>query len=57
MCCGDDEQGAERGMPGKAAIEAEDEFVEIGLEVLAAQAVIDAKAHTPAFAGAGSPIL
>ena len=30
-------------MPGMAAIEAEDELVEIDLEVLAAQAVIDAQ--------------
>ena len=40
---GDAEQGAEGGMAGAAAVEAEDEFVEIGLEMRAAQAVIDAQ--------------
>jgi hypothetical protein len=34
-------------VPGVAAVEAEGEFVEVGLQVLAAQAVIDAKC--PAF--------
>ena len=43
MAGGDAEQGAEGGMPGAAAVEAEDELVEIGLEMLAAQAVIDAQ--------------
>ena len=44
---GDAEQGAEGGMPGAAAVEAEDEFVEVALDVFAAQAVIDAE--RPAF--------
>ncbi len=43
MASGDAEQGAERGVPGAATVEAEDELVEIGLEMLAAQAVIDAQ--------------
>ena len=30
-------------MPGAPAVEAEDEFIEVGLEVLAAQPVIDAQ--------------
>jgi hypothetical protein len=34
--CGDAEQGTECGMPGMAAVEAEDELVEMNLEVLAA---------------------
>src|SRR6266567_5511438 len=37
------EQGAEGGGPGAATVEAEDELVEVGLEVLAAQAVVDAQ--------------
>jgi len=40
---GDAEQGAEGGVPGAAAVEAEDELIEVGLEVLAAQPVIDAQ--------------
>src|SRR6201993_2555219 len=40
---GDAEQGAECGMPGAPAVEAEDELIEVGLEVLAAQPVIDAQ--------------
>ena len=43
MRCGDAEQGSESGVPGAAAIEAEGEFIEVGLEVLAAQPVIDAQ--------------
>src|SRR5271169_5311948 len=43
MGCGDAEQGAERGMPSSAAVEAKDELIEIGLKVLSAQAVIDAQ--------------
>ena len=43
MGCGDAEQGTEGGVPGSAAVEAEDELVEIGLQVVAAQAVIDAQ--------------
>ncbi len=43
MAGGDAEQGAEGGGAGAAAVEAEDELVEIGLEMLAAQAVIDAQ--------------
>ena len=40
---GDPEEGSERGMPGAAPVEAEDELIEIGLEVFAAQAVVDAQ--------------
>ena len=43
MGCGDAEQRTEGGMPGTTAVEAEDELVEIGLQVAAAQAVIDAQ--------------
>ena len=42
MARADAEQGAEGGMPSAAAIEAEDKLIEVGLKVLAAQAVIDA---------------
>src|SRR6267378_8581845 len=41
VASGDAEQGAERGVSGTAAVEAEDELVEIGLQMLAAQAVVD----------------
>jgi hypothetical protein len=37
---GDAEQRAEGGMPGVATVEAEDEFVEVALDVFAVQAVI-----------------
>ena len=40
MGCGDAEQRTEGGMPGTTAVEAEDELVEIGLQVAAAQAVM-----------------
>ena len=40
---GDAEQRSERCMPGTTAVEAEYELVEIGLEVTAAQAMIDAQ--------------
>jgi len=40
---GDAEKGSERGVPGTATVEAEDELVEIGLKVFAAQAVADAQ--------------
>ena len=43
MLGGDAEEGSECGMSGAPAVEAEDEFIEIGLEVLAAQPVIDAQ--------------
>ena len=43
MAGGDAEQGAEGGVAGAAAVEAEDELVEVGLEMPAAQAVIDAQ--------------
>ena len=46
MAGGNAEQGAERGVPGPAAVEAEDELVEIGLQMLAAQAVVDTSAQT-----------
>ena len=53
MAAGDAEQGAERGVPGSAAVEAEDELVEIGLQMLAAQAVVDTQ--RPDFATAAVP--
>ncbi len=40
---GDAKQGSECGVPGAPAVEAEDEFIEVGLEVLTAQPVIDAQ--------------
>ena len=40
---GDAEEGSECGMPGAPAVEAEDEFIEVVLEVLTAQAVVDAQ--------------
>src|SRR5512147_1954640 len=43
----DGEQRPEGGVPGVAAVEARGEFVEIGLQVFATQAVIDAEC--PAF--------
>ena len=43
MAGGDAEQGAEGGVACAAAIEAEDEFIKVGLEMSVAQAVIDAQ--------------
>jgi hypothetical protein len=43
MSGGDTEQRAECGMPGAAAVEAEDELVAVGLQVFAAQPVVDAQ--------------
>ena len=43
MRCGDAEERAEGGVSGAAPVEAEDELVEVGLEVFATQAVIDAE--------------
>lgn len=40
---GDAEERAEGGMSGAASVEAEDELVEVGLEVFSTQAVIDAE--------------
>ena len=40
---GDAEEGSERGVPGAAPVEAEDELVEIGLKVFATQTVVDAQ--------------
>src|SRR3954452_540463 len=40
---GDAEERAEGGVSGAASVEAEDELVEVGLEVFATQAVIDAE--------------
>src|SRR5918998_3704313 len=40
---GDAEERAEGGMSGAAPVEAEDELVEVGLEVFSTQAVIDAE--------------
>src|SRR6266511_2852555 len=42
----DPEQRPEGGMSGAAAVEAEDEFVEVRLQVLAAQAMVDAQGPT-----------
>ena len=44
MMCGQPEQGFERNVPVEAAIVAKDEFVEIGVDVRAAQAMIRAQA-------------
>ena len=44
MMCGQPEQGFERNMPVEAAIVAKDEFIEIGVDVRAAQAMIRAQA-------------
>ena len=54
MAGGDAKQGAEGGVPGAAAVEAEDELVEVGLEMLAAQAMIDAQ--TPYFEVGEDPV-
>jgi hypothetical protein len=43
MAGGDVKQRAETGLAMTAAVEAEHEFVEVGLEVFAAQAMIDAQ--------------
>ena len=40
---GDADQGSGSAVAGTPAVEAEDEFIEVGLEVLAAQPVIDAQ--------------
>jgi len=40
---GDAEEGSECRMPGAPAVKAEDEFIEVGLDVLAAQSVVDAQ--------------
>ena len=48
---GDTEQGSEGGMPGAAAVEAKDKFIEVGLEVFAAQPVIDAQGPDPRLRG------
>jgi len=40
---GNAEEGSECGVPGAPAVEAEDKLVQVGLEVLAAQPVIDAQ--------------
>ena len=40
---GDAEQGSECGVPGAPSVEAENEFIEVGLEVLAAQPMVDAQ--------------
>ena len=47
MMRGDSEQGFERDVAIKAAIVAEDEFFEIGVDVFSAQAVI--RAEAPSF--------
>jgi hypothetical protein len=44
---GDAEQRAEGGVSSTAAVEAEDELIEVGLKVLAAQAMIDAECRRP----------
>src|SRR5215207_611490 len=43
MRCGDAEERAEGSVSDMASVEAEDELVEVGLEVFATQAVIDAE--------------
>ena len=48
---GDAEQGSECGVPGAPAVEAENEFIEVGLEVLAPQPVIDAQGPDPRLRG------
>lgn len=40
---GNAKQGSEGGVPDTPTIEAEDEFIEVGLEVLAAESVVDAQ--------------
>ena len=40
---GDAEEGPECGMSSAPAVEAEDEFIKVGLEVLAAQPMVDAQ--------------
>ena len=40
---GDGEQRSERSVLGSPAVEAEDEFIEVGLDVLPTQPVIDAQ--------------
>ena len=47
----DAEQGSECGVPGSPTVEAKDEFIEVGLEVLAAQPVIDAQDPDPRLRG------
>ena len=44
MMCGQPEQGFERNVPVEAAIVAKDEFIEIGVDVRAPQAMIRAQA-------------
>ena len=44
MVCGQPEQGFERNVPVEAAIVAKDEFIEIGVDVRAPQAMIRAQA-------------
>ncbi len=43
MSRGDAEQRAERGVASAASVETEGEFVEVGLQMPAAQAVVDAQ--------------
>jgi hypothetical protein len=40
---GNAEEGSEGSVPGAPAVAPEDEFIEVGLEVLAAQPVVDAQ--------------
>ena len=47
----DAEQGSECGVPGSPAVEAKDEFIEVGLEVLAARPAIDAQGPDPGLRG------
>ena len=44
MMCRQPEQGFERNVPVEAAIVAKDEFIEVGVDVRAAQAMIRAQA-------------
>ena len=43
--CGQPEQGFERNVPVEAAIVAKDEFIEIGVDMRAAQAMISTRPH------------
>ena len=48
---GDAEQGSEGGVPGAPAVQAEDEFIEVGLEVLAALPLVGAQGPDPRLRG------
>ena len=54
MACCNSKQGIEGGVTRFAPVEAEDKFIEVGLQMFAAQAVIDAK--PPAFQVGKQPV-